>query len=207
MWWGRNKRHDIVVEPRLVQSIHTFGETAAHIQVLNYASADDALGSGRKNGCSGQSRLLGGGGLACDRWRGACLEDAVFPAVQAAAPRPRREGPRPLQAAARRRLELTGVLGGGFTLGCCGGGCAVTFSSSLSSSLESPAAFSHHEALIGRIFPSGRAQPSSLLVSGMRGMSLCYSLRPPRRLFVASRLRAPPTKFPRKNSAPEGTRQ
>lgn len=132
VWWGRNKRHDIVVEPRLVQYIHTFREPAAHIQVLNYASANDALGSGRKRGCSGYSRLLGGGGLACHRWRRACLEDAVFPVAQVAAPRPRREGPRPLQAASRRRLELRGVLGRGITLGCCGSGCAATSSSSLS---------------------------------------------------------------------------
>lgn len=36
---------------------------------------------------------------------------------------------------------------------------------SLSCSLESPAAFSRYEALIGHIFPSGGAQPSSFLVS------------------------------------------
>lgn len=164
VWWGRNKRYDIVVEPRLVQYIHTFGEPAAHIRVLNYAGADDALGSGRKSGCRGHSKLLGDGGLACDRWRGACLEGGFPCSVSSSAQA--EEGPRPLQAAARRRLELPGVLGRGFTLCCCGSGCMATFSSSLilSSSLESPADFSHYEAHTGRIFLSGRDQPSSLLV-------------------------------------------
>lgn len=156
-------------------------------------------GSGEKSSCSGQSGLLGGGGLVCDRWRGAGAEGAGLLTARAAAPRLGREGRRPLQAAARRDPERPGARRRAFAAGC---GAEAFSARSFHPALRVQRLSVAPEAHKGCLFPSGRAQPSFLLVScfqcqpcGVRGSPFATSASAAR-TSAASTLRAPPREFP-----------
>ena len=123
---------------------------------------------------------------------------------------PSREAARPLQAAARRRLSPARRVRH-WRRRLRGGSPSLY----LSSSLALPAAFSRHHAHSSRVFPSGCARPSSLLGSCLQSppwrrghlpLLLFPHSRSAAKTIVANMPRAPPTTFPLKKPAPQGTR-
>lgn len=150
------------MKPKLPNTSDTANQPS-HIRVLNYASADDALGDqGRKT----VVEVVRAGFLEEVGWPEMVGELPAFRAPHSQPPGssagPSREAARPLQAAARRRLSPARRVCRWRRRRRLRGGSPSPY---LSSSLALPAAFSRHHAHSSCVFPSGCARPSSLLGS------------------------------------------